>query len=97
MPSRLRELYKRAIEKAGLRELRFHDLRHTFGTHAIRTADSREVMEWMGHQGLKTTQIYLSYKPQRDAAERISLAFRGSDPAVGADQASIPGERRTPA
>jgi integrase len=97
MPSRLRELYKRAIEKAGLRELRFHDLRHTFGTHAIRTADSREVMEWMGHQDLKTTQIYLSYKPQRDAAERISLAFRGSDPAVGADQASIPGERRTPA
>ena len=67
MPSRLRELYKRVIKEAGLRELRFHDLRHTFGTHAIRTADSREVMEWMGHGDLKTTQIYLSYKPQRDA------------------------------
>ena len=86
---------RRAIEKAGLRELRFHDLRHTFGTHAIRTADSREVMEWMGHQDLKTTQIYLSYKPQRDAAERISLAFRGADPAAREDP--VPGEPRTTA
>ena len=94
MPSKLRELYKRAINEAGLRVLRFHDLRHTFGTHTIRTADSREVMEWMGHQDLKTTQIYLSYKPQRDAAERISLAFRGASPGAGDDKASIPSERR---
>jgi integrase len=75
--SDVRLRYKRALEAAGLRQLRFHDLRHTFGTHAIRTADSREVMEWMGHQDLKTTQIYLSYKSQRDAARRISDAFRG--------------------
>jgi integrase len=94
MPSRLRELYRQAIKDAGLRELRFHDLRHTFGTHAIRTADSREVMEWMGHQDLKTTQIYLSYKPQRDAADRISLAFRGASPDAEEDPASIPSERR---
>jgi len=83
MPSNLRTRYKAAIEQAGLRELRFHDLRHTFGTHAIRTADSREVMEWMGHQDLKTTQIYLSFKPQADAAKRISRAFRGSGPDEG--------------
>jgi len=77
MPSDLRLRYKAAIRKAELRNLRFHDLRHTFGTHAIRTADSREVMEWMGHQDLKTTQIYLSFKPQADAAKRISDAFIG--------------------
>ena len=50
---KLRDRYKAALKKAGLRELRFHDLRHTFGSHAIRTADSREVMEWMGHQDLR--------------------------------------------
>lgn len=33
MPTRLRELCKRAIQGAGLRELRFHDLRHTFRGH----------------------------------------------------------------
>jgi integrase len=85
---RLRDRYKAALEEAGLRELRFHDLRHTFGSHAIRTADSREVMEWMGHQDLATTQRYLQFKPRRDAARRISEAFRAgsaSEP-VGASR-----------
>lgn len=86
MPSKLRLRYKDALVKAKLRPLRFHDLRHTFGTHAIRTADSREVMEWMGHQDLKTTQIYLSFKPQADAAKRISDAF--------ADHQSLSGDER---
>lgn len=53
-----------------------HYLRHTFGSHAIRTADSREVMEWMGHQDLATTQRYLQFKPRQDAARRISAAFK---------------------
>jgi integrase len=78
-PNDVRAGYKQSLEEAGLRDLRFHDLRHTFGTHAIRAADSREVMEWMGHQDLKTTQIYLSFKPQADAARRISEAFQGPD------------------
>lgn len=78
---KLRDRYKVALEKAGLRKLRFHDLRHTFGTHAIRAADSREVMEWMGHQDLATTQRYLQFKSREDAARRISEAFRaGSAP-----------------
>lgn len=76
---RLRDRYKAALSKASLRSLRFHDLRHTFGSHAIRTADSREVMEWMGHQDLATTQRYLQFKPRQDAARRISAAFLGSD------------------
>lgn len=72
----LSERYKAALETAGLRRLRFHDLRHTFGTHAIRHADPREVMEWMGHADLATTQKYLAYKPRGDAARRLSKAFR---------------------
>lgn len=88
MPSAIRLRYKAAIEKASLRKLRFHDLRHTFGTHAIRTADSREVMEWMGHQDLKTTQIYLSFKPQADAARRISQAFAKSSAATRVEEIS---------
>src|SRR5215212_1445148 len=34
-----RERYKRVLARAGLRELHFHDLRHKFGTLAIRRAD----------------------------------------------------------
>jgi integrase len=68
--------YKESQARAQLRALRFHDLRHTFGTHAIRHADPREVMEWMGHADLATTQKYLAYKPRGDAARRLSAGFR---------------------
>ncbi len=85
---RLRDRYKAACKKAGLRPLRFHDLRHTFGTHAIRTADSREVMEWMGHQDLATTQRYLQFKPRQDAARRISAAFQADSVAEPSDATS---------
>jgi len=71
----LRARYKQALADASLRDLRFHDLRHTFGTHAIRAADPREVMEWMGHADIQTTQKYLAYKPRRDAAKRLAAAF----------------------
>lgn len=75
----LRARYKKALKTAKLRELRFHDLRHTFGTHAIRAADPREVMEWMGHADIQTTQKYLAYKPRRDAeAARRRLRRRAS-------------------
>jgi integrase len=73
--SALRRRYKTARENAGLRPLCFHDLRHTFGTHAIRTADPRELQEWMGYADFATTEIYLSYKPRADAARRLAAAF----------------------
>ncbi len=38
--SALRRRYVAALRRTGLRVLRFHDLRHTFGTLAIRGAES---------------------------------------------------------
>ncbi len=35
----LTKRYKAALERANLRPLRFHDLRHTFGTRMIPQAD----------------------------------------------------------
>ena len=52
---RLRWRYGKALERAGLRPLRFHDLRYTFGTLAITRADIVEVQAWMGHADVKTT------------------------------------------
>lgn len=74
--SALRRRYIKARKSAGLRALRFHDLRHTFGTYAIRTADPRELQHWMGHAQFSTTEVYLSYKPQADAARRLGQAFQ---------------------
>jgi len=60
--SALRCRFKRARDAAGLRALRFHDLRHTFGSVAIRAADPCELQEWLGHSDFSTTQIYLHPK-----------------------------------
>jgi integrase len=72
----LKGRYRAALRAAGLREdFRFHNLRHTFGSTVIRHADSREVMEWMGHADLTTTRRYLAFVDREDAAKRVSEAF----------------------
>jgi integrase len=77
----LKERYRSALRMAGLREdFRFHNLRHTFGSTVIRHADSREVMEWMGHADLTTTRRYLAFVDREDAAKRVSEAFRLEGP-----------------
>jgi len=43
--SALRRRYKAALAATGLRSLRFHDLRHTFGARMIAKADVRRVQE----------------------------------------------------
>ena len=60
-----------------MRELRFHDLRHTFGTFAVGQADwVLELKEWMGHANVQTTMRYLHYKSKAGAAKRLARAFR---------------------
>jgi integrase len=66
--SALRRRYKAALAAAGLRPLRFHDLRHTFGTRMIAKADIRRVQEWMGHADIHTTMRYLHYAPRDEDA-----------------------------
>jgi integrase len=73
----LKARYRAALRAADLREdFRFHNLRHTFGSTVIRHADSREVMEWMGHADLTTTRRYLAFVDREDAAKRVSEAFQ---------------------
>ncbi|HSO98736.1 MAG TPA: tyrosine-type recombinase/integrase, partial [Solirubrobacteraceae bacterium] len=73
--SALRRRYKEALAAAGLRSLRFHDLRHTFGTRMIGKADIRRVQEWMGHADIQTTMRYLHYAPRAEDAQLVDAAF----------------------
>jgi integrase len=73
--SALRRHYKAALGAAGLRPLRFHDLRHTFGTRMIAKADIRRVQEWMGHADVQTTMRYLHYAPRAEDARLVAEAF----------------------
>jgi integrase len=76
--SALRRRYRLALSQAGLRHLRFHDLRHTFGTRMIAKADIRRVQEWMGHADIQTTMRYLHYAPRSEDAELVAEAFKVS-------------------
>jgi integrase len=78
--SALRQRYKASLERAGLRSLRFHDLRHTFGTRMIAKADIRRVQEWMGHADIQTTMRYLHYAPRAEDAALVAEAFELASP-----------------
>jgi integrase len=79
--SALRRRYRAALRRAGLRPLRFHDLRHTFGTRAISKASILQVKEWMGHADVQTTMQYLHYAPRPQDAALLAEAFRDDPPA----------------
>jgi integrase len=74
--SALRRRFVAACARAELRPIRFHDLRHTFGTLAVRGAESIvELQNWLGHAEVRTTMRYTHYREQQDAAERLAKAF----------------------
>lgn len=77
-PSALRRRYVAAAKRAGLPPLRFHDLRHTFGSLAINYASIVQVQHWMGHADIKTTMRYLHHKSRADEAAVLSRAFQVS-------------------
>ena len=77
-------LYRRfvsAAKRAGLPVLRFHDLRHSFGTQAIRACNIYEVQRMMGHRHITTTERYLNDAPDPDAAAKLSGLWQSDDPA----------------
>jgi len=80
---RLRPRYRAALERAGLKPLRFHDLRHTFGTLAVQAFPLSDVKAYMGHADISTTMLYVHHVPQHDAADKLSaLVTAAQDPLV---------------
>ncbi len=61
-----------AVERAGLNDVRFHDLRRTFGTWcAIRGVPSKTLQKWMGHKSIETTMNYYVVSPEDFEQEAI--------------------------
>jgi integrase len=75
---RLRRRFYGAIASAGLRRIRFHDLRHCFGTTAIRVLDPLAVQGYMGHAHYSTTSRYLHHQPRPQDARALERAFGGA-------------------
>lgn len=74
--SALRRRFYKARQASGLRRIRFHDLRHTFGTLAVQVFPLSDVKAYMGHADIATTMIYVHHVPQHDAADKLSAALR---------------------
>jgi integrase len=75
--SKVLKRFKAALVTAGVREVRFHDLRHTFGTRmAAAGVPMRTLQEWLGHRDFATTLIYADYQPSPREAELVDEAFR---------------------
>jgi integrase len=68
--------FQAACGEAGVRPIRFQDLRHTFATTlAAAGVPLRTIQEYLGHADLKTTQIYAHYAPSTREVEVINDAF----------------------
>jgi integrase len=86
--SKVRKRFKDALRASDVREVRFHDLRHTFGTRmAGAGVPMRTLQEWMGHASVKTTEIYADYAPSEHEREWVEAAFRRT---TGRTRASAP-------
>ena len=75
----LRRRYYAAFEQAGLRRIRFHDLRHRFGSLAITVLDPYAVQSYMGHQHYSTTQRTCTTSRGREDALRLQAAADAQD------------------
>ena len=67
-----------ALDAAGLPRMRFHDLRHTFGTLAVQAFPLIDVKAFMVNADIQTTMIYAHHVPEHDAADRSDRPPRRS-------------------
>jgi integrase len=79
--SKVTKKLQEACRTAGVRVVRFHDLRHTFATRLAASGQPlRAIQEFLGHADSKTTQIYAHYAPSAREVEMVNEAF-APDPA----------------
>ena len=86
---KMRRHFYAAIDRAELRRIRFHDLRHAFGSIAITVLDPHAVQSYMGHKHYSTTQRYLHHKPRPQDAQRLHEAFGTRPHVADAEEARI--------
>jgi integrase len=90
----VRKAMKRALKASGVtRHIRFHDLRHTTGSHlAMNGGTEREIAEVLGHRDTKVTRRYTHLSPSHVQALVDGLDFEakkdeenssGNDAATG--------------
>ena len=74
-----RRVFHKALAKAGLRRIRFHDLRHTFASRLLQNGESIVyVKDQLGHHSIKiTVDVYGHLVPgaNKAAVDRLDQAL----------------------
>ena len=83
-PSKAYRRLKELLQEAGLPDIRFHDLRHTFATHALSSGvDAKTLSAIIGHVSSATTlnvYAHVSDEMRQRAADRIDRGIAGVEP-----------------
>jgi integrase len=89
----LRHVFGRILEKAQVRQIRFHDLRHTFASLLIQQGESLAyVKDQMGHSSIQiTVDVYGHLVPggNRAAVDRLDDAQPNATPAQPAQEIAV--------
>ena len=57
--------FRKIADKLGLSEFTFHSLRHTYASWLVqRGVGLKEIKELLGHESIKTTEIYAHLSPE---------------------------------
>jgi integrase len=85
--------FQQGCRDAGVRVVRFHDLRHTFATRlASHGVPLRAIQDFLGHADAKTTQIYAHYAPSAHEVSMVNDAFAAErPPSRPAERPQLPG------
>ena len=70
----IKKSFSSALKKAKIEDFRFHDLRHTFGSHMVmQGVDLRTVQQVLGHKDIRMTMRYSHLSPEyvQEAMERL--------------------------
>ncbi|WP_405599702.1 site-specific integrase [Streptomyces sp. NBC_01410] len=82
-PRNLNRAFETLSRRAGIRQVRFHDLRHTCASLLHEQgADARTIMEVLGHSSIRVTMdvyTFVRLDTQRAAFDRVSDALAGID------------------
>ncbi|MCM8758454.1 MAG: site-specific integrase [Candidatus Omnitrophica bacterium] len=64
-PHHISHLFEKTVKKAGIKDFRFHDLRHTFASRLVMNGvDLKTVQELLGHKSFNMTLRYSHLAPE---------------------------------
>ena len=75
--------FKGALRSAGIEDFKFHDLRHTFGSHLVmRGASLKEVQELLGHKTMTMTlrYVHLGHEEKKRAVSLLNVLTSSVSP-----------------